>query len=263
MYLLYVDESGRSKGGTSRHFVVAGLAIHEEDCYPFSRSLDAVQRRVVGAAYADLELHASDLWAARSAWARVPEADRHRLVRSVVRHIANWTSRSSGRPITLFASVVHKPSYPVTTAERAHEELFARFDEFVGRLHRQGDSHRSLVIADDSSFETTVQSLAPSWKRGARTGPLHSLVEVPLYADSRVSRLIQAADFVAWSVFQYYENGHAEHLQQLHRRFDSDDGVQHGLVHIRRGYRHCPCVPCTSRRTHVIEATLTAVPMRI
>ncbi len=259
LYLLYVDESGRPKGTSTTHLVVAGLALHEEDCYPFTQSLVAVQRKWAGAANAALELHATDIWSARKDWASVSQQARHRLVRAVFRHLGKWTS-PAGREPKFFGVIVHKPSFPTKAMERAHEELFARFDEFITRLHQRGDSHRSLVVADDSSYEGLLQVLSSQWKKGVRLGPLHGLIEVPLYVDSKMSRLVQAADFVAWGIWQYYENGHAEHLQKIHPRFDADGGVQHGLAHLRRYYKWCPCAPCHSRRNHVIPIKLPKLP---
>jgi hypothetical protein len=103
----------------------------------------------------------------------------------------------------------------------------------------------------------------PKWKVGDGMRPLHSLVEVPLYVESHASRLVQAADFVAWGMWQYYENGHSEHLQKLHARVDSAGGVLHGLVHLRRRYRTCPCAACESRRTHEIRSKLRRLPPTI
>jgi len=262
VYLLYLDESGRPRPGSDTHLVVAGLAIHEEDCYPFAQSLRRVQRKWVGAANVDLELHATDIWGGRGAWSRVETTDRHALVRAVFRHLARWTA-PSGREPKFFGVVVNKPSFPAKAVERAHEEIFARFDEFLGRLHAAGDSHRSLVIADDSSYESLLQTLVPQWKSGgSRLGKLHSFAEVPLYVDSKASRLVQAADFVAWGTWQYYENGHTEHIKRLNPRFDADGGIQHGLAHLLRGYRTCPCIPCESRRTRKIAMVIPPLPKR-
>lgn len=256
-----MDESGRPRGTSTTHLVVAGLALHEDDCYPLARSLRAVQTKWVGAANADLELHATDVWGARAAWSQVDERARHGLVRAVFRHLASWRS-PRGRAPRYFGVVVHKPSFPVRALERAHEELFARFDEYLTRLHRRGQSHRAIVIADTSSYESLLQTLMPRWKRGERLGPLHSFVEVPLYVESNVSRLVQAADFVAWGIWQYYENGHREHIQRISHRFDAAGGIQHGLVHLKRGYGTCPCVPCDSRRMRRVLSTVPAVPGR-
>jgi hypothetical protein len=261
VYLLYIDESGRPRGTTNTHLVVAGLAIHEEDAVPFARSLRTVQRRWVGPSKVDLELHATDIWRARREWAPVPKENRHGLVRAVFRHLSTWRSPGDREP-RYFGAVVHKPSFPATALERAHEELFALFNGYMRRLGQAGESHRALAIADNSSFESLLQTLMPKWQGGDRLPPMSSFVEVPLYVESTASRLVQAADFVAWGIWQYYENGHAEHIQRLNGRIDANGGVQHGLVHLKRGYRECPCVPCASRRTRSVLETIPAVPGR-
>jgi len=256
MYLLYLDESGQPKGhgpGSSKYFVLAGAALHEQDCDPLSRSIESLQARLLPS-HPELELHATDMWAGRKEWARVPISDRRELLRAVFHHIGTWTSPRGGAPL-LFAAAVEKASFRgIDLIERAHEEVFAKFNSCVTRYHLAGDSHRALVIADDSSYEKLMQSLLPKWKRqGSRIGRMHSFIEVPLYVNSKASRLVQVADFVAWGTWQYYENRVQTFIQDINGRFDADNGVQHGLVHLQIGHRSCVCVACNSRRTHVIE----------
>ncbi len=259
MYLLYIDESGEPKGrkaGSSKYFVLSGVALHEEDCFPFSRSLDSIIRRALPRE-AGLEIHASPMWAGRSDWARIPRQTRHDLLDELFAHLGTWKS-ANGRPPRYFAAAVHKDSHRGRDIlELAHEELFARFDTCLSRFHLAGDSHRSLVIGDESSYEKLVQTLVPKWKReGSRIGRLHSLVEVPLYVDSKNSRLVQAADLVAWAVWQCYEHRSSRFFQPINARFDCDGGIQHGLVHLNRGHRSCQCGPCSSHRNHFIAATV-------
>lgn len=258
MYLLYIDESGQAAAtkGSSTYFVLAGIALHEEDCYPFGRRLARIEAKVVGAANAGLELHASRIWSGRNEWSKVDQATRQAVVDAVFSHLARWKA-PSGRVPRFFAVAIHKPSFRGRNVlELAHVELLKRFDSFISRLHVAGDSHRSLVIADDSSYEGLIQRLAPSWKRGSRIGPLHSLVEVPLYVDSKASYLVQAADFVAWSTWNYYERGHTKYIQLLNSRFDADAGIQHGVAHLIAGYQTCGCVPCKSKRDQTVTRTV-------
>jgi hypothetical protein len=259
MYLLYIDESGTPKGtgpGSSNHFVLSGVALHEEDCFPLARALDAMvarsQRR-----QPDLEIHATDLWAGRHDWARVPRTERHALLDQLLELMGTWVS-PGGRSPRYFAAAVHKESHKgKDILQLAHEELFARFDSCLNRFHLAGDSHRSLVISDESSYERLVQTLVPKWKQqGSRIGKLNSLVEVPLYVDSRSSRLVQAADLVAWATWQYYEHNGAQFLQPINARFDCDGGVQHGLAHLNRSHRTCRCVACSSHRDRVVGDTV-------
>ncbi len=261
MYLLYVDESGQSRAGGFDHFVMAGVAIRDEDCYPFARSIARLQRDHAPA-HADLEIHATDVWAGRHEWARVPKAERLGLLDAVFSHLQTWQSGSGTRPV-YFAVAIHGPSFRGRDLlQMAHMELFKRFDSFVSRLHVSGDSHRSLVIADNSSYEKIVQKLVPEWKlKGTSIGRLHSLIEVPLFVDSKASRLVQVADCVAWATFNYYERGHVEYLQHLNGRFDADAGIQHGLAHFVKGYAGCGCVPCSSKRSHAVATTITPFPI--
>lgn len=256
MYLLYVDESGQAGGTRDSYFVVGGVALHEQDCYPLTRALEAHMASALPTRWKHLELHASEIWAGRHEWAAVPEKDRHQLIRSTFDLLGQWTA-PSGRVPRYFAIALHKGSFPARVVDRAHEELFSRFDEFLTRLHHDGQSHRALVVADESSYESLLQTLVPQWKRtGARMGRLHSLAEVPLYANSKASRLIQVADFVAWAVGHFYERGHTEWMQALNHRFDAEKGIQHGMAHLVRNHQSCPCVACVSRTKGGVGQTL-------
>jgi len=253
MYLLYVDESGLPGGRQGDHFVLTGMALHEEDCYPFARSIDSLQRRLLPGPNGGLELHASRIFSGRSEWSHVSEADRLELLDHAFKFLKTWVA-PSGRAPVYFGVVVHKRSFPGRSAvETAYDQLLARFDSYLSRLHRGGDSHRSLVIADDSSYEKLLQQILPKWKEGdGSIKKLHSLVEVPLFVNSEASRLVQAVDFVSWSIYNYYERGHVTYFSQVHDRFDAQDGVQHGLTHLVKGYHKCACVAYESRRTYVI-----------
>jgi Protein of unknown function (DUF3800) len=259
LYLLYVDESGLPRGKQDDHFVLAGLALHEEDCYPLARSLDAAQRRVLPGPNGNLELHASRIISGREEWSHVSGPDRLKVLDRSFRLLKEWTA-PSGRAPVYFAVVIHKRSFPGKSAlQVAYDQLLARFDSFISRLHLSGDSHRSLVIADDSSYEKLLQKITPQWKEGtAGVKKIHSLVEVPLFVDSKASRLIQAVDLVAWATFNYYERGHTQYFAKIHPRFDAQDGIQHGLTHLVRGYLSCECVPCKSRQVATIAARPTA-----
>ena len=74
-------------------------------------------------------------------------------------HGAQYTSWvSSAAPAAI---AIHKPSFRGRSIiiEIGHEEMLARFDSFITRLHLAGESHRSLVVADDLIL------------RGARSAP--------------------------------------------------------------------------------------------
>ena len=210
--------------------MLGGLALHEEDCYQFTRAVDRILRETLPRA-SRLELHASAIWAGREEWGGIEERVRRGLLDNVYQHLAHWTSPRRTAPV-FFACAIDKQSFMHTRdiQQLAHEEVFGRVNSLMRRLHLSGESHRLLVIADNSSYERLLQALVPRWKaQGSRTSTLDSLIEVPLYVDSKASRLVQAADFVAWAVAQAYENNKGKYLTLLRPRFDHFDGVEHGL----------------------------------
>lgn len=249
MYLLYADESGSTD---KDHFVVGGLAVHEQDAYPLASAVEelfaalpAPQRRA--------ELHARDVRRGAKAWHGLSRSRRERLASDVANLLVDGLPRGVARPV-LFAVVSHRPSFrPRNPYERAYEDFFARCNGMLGRLASQGDQHRCVVISDETRLELALQATMRIWREsgastGAAIGPMSAYAEVPLFVDSRASRLVQLADFVAYWVYRAYEDRDDSILRRLVSAFDQEGGKLHGLVHLVRDYRTCECLACASRR---------------
>lgn len=91
----------------------------------------------------------------------------------------------------VFASVIKKVSVsPQDPVEFAFEQLASRFDYYLKRLHKNGDTHRGLIVFDKSTYETTLQTLATDFRTVGHTWDvIRNLAEVPLFLDSKASRL--------------------------------------------------------------------------
>lgn len=202
MYLLYLDESGQPRGilRASKTFTVAGVALHEQDCVPLAQAVDSLQARLVREC-PRIEIHASAIWSGRDDWSHVPKLTRRKFLSAVLKLMGSWKA-PTGRAPTYFGCVIDKKSYisRKDLISWGHENLFAKYNTFLNRLHQAGDSHRALVVADNSSYEQYIQRLVTSWRDGG--SPITSLsgiIEVPLYVDSKASRLVQVADcLVKW-----------------------------------------------------------------
>jgi Protein of unknown function (DUF3800) len=268
MYLLFADESGTHDN--SPVTILAGLAVQEQDAWYLQGRLDAVLRKGLPAGLDpdDFELHAGEMKSPQryarvdragkryrvSPWEQVPYPTRMILLRDSYRAIATYPSRDTSRPCAMFGVVIDNAGGK--KEQFAYEEILHRFDEMLTRQgHTAGGSHeRGLVVHDARSIERDVQKWTHRWRhvRG-RIGTLTHLADVPFFGDSRASRLIQAADFVAWALWRSYglPKPDDQWIDLFWDLFDADAGKMHGLIHITPDFRTgvCQCRPCANRRT--------------
>ncbi|WP_302850064.1 DUF3800 domain-containing protein [Sphaerospermopsis torques-reginae] len=98
------------------------------------------------------------------------------------------------------------------------------------RLHKHKNTQRGIIIFDKSTYETTIQSLAIDFRTiGYQWGVIRNFAEVPLFLDSKASRLIQLADIIAYYIFRYFEKGDNTFYSIIEPRFDAEGGIVHGL----------------------------------
>ena len=247
VYLLYLDGSGSVRNPAERHFVLAGVAVFERVIYHLISETDQfVSTLGVGPVH-DVELHASVMAnGSKAPWkGRMVRKDRLATIEKGLDLLKN-----ANRSVTAFAVVVDKQAVsPDDPVERAFEEICNRFNLFLGRLwNRKREQHRGLVVMDKSHYEETLQGLARRFRdQGTRWGNLRNLAEVPLFVDSTASRLIQIADLLAWAVWRRYEHADTRYFDRIVRRFDTEGGVIHGLVHFKPPTEQCMCPACLSR----------------
>ena len=148
------------------------------------------------------------------------------------------------------ACVAHKASYPKRDPmEVAFEDLCSRFDHYLQRLRKSGSVQRGLVILEKSAHETTLQRMSVEFRTlGTSWGVIKNLVDTPLFVDCRASRVIQLADHVSYAVYRRYQAGDTQYLDLIGNKFDSEDGIVHGLAHKEPGNPDCMCIACLSRR---------------
>jgi hypothetical protein len=138
-----------------------------------------------------IELHGSPMLQGRGHWRTLPVADRVLAIQDALRLLAAGGSTDRLFAVVLKKSIVLRED-PV---KLAFEYLTNRFDRYLMRLHRSGDSQRGLIILDKMKVEGTLQELTADFRTvGHRWGILRNLAEVPLFLNSRASRLIQLRD---------------------------------------------------------------------
>lgn len=234
MYLLYVDDSGATDDPNLDHFVLSGIAVFERQVYWLSQELNKIASRFDEADPNAIELHGNPMIQGNKGWRAYPREERHKAISDALGALCQ--THPDNR---IFAVVVEKNSVKQGDAvEFAFEQLCNRFDRFLGRLHRHGNTQRGLMIMDESAYEQRFQGLARDFASlGHRWGTLRNLAEVPLFVDSRASRLIQLADLVAYSIFRHFEKNDTRFFDLITSRFDCEGDQRHGLVHWKRQVR--------------------------
>ncbi|MBX3050792.1 MAG: DUF3800 domain-containing protein [Caldilineaceae bacterium] len=248
MYILYLDDSGSPINPNEEYFVLGGVCVPEQSVRWLSYEIEKLAERLVPRNSSGVEFHASEIFGGReNPWNTMhAPADRIAVIKNVL-----LTLQAAYADIVTFACAVHKASYlgqdPVHVA---FEDISSRFNLF---LERAGSTTRGLIVLDKTVHETSLQKLAIDFRRTGNTWgrQLRNICEVPLFVDSKATRLIQLADHVAYAVFRRYNAGDLNYFNCIENRFDSDPttGTIHGLSHLHANRHTCTCPACLSRRS--------------
>lgn len=230
MHLLYVDESGSTSDLSQQHFILAGVSVFERQTHWVEQRLNEVAARFAPVEPHLLELHGSPMRSGKDGWRKIPKSEREEAIKDALRlGIVDVPHNNSVR---LFGAVVNKSklggSDPVFCC---FEQLTNRFDMFLGRCYiKHKDPQRGIMLFDESSTEQRIQTLAREFKyNGHAYGKTHNYSEVPVFLDSRASRLIQLADLVAFSMFRHYEHDDSQYFDVFKHKFDNEGGIELGL----------------------------------
>jgi len=264
MHLLYVDDSGSVGNAGEKYFILGGVAVFERGVYHAIKALDDVVARFgIGGSPHDIELHGTDMYGGRrEPWRSIiKRSEREQMIGQALGVLAS--QRSSVR---LFGIAVEKAHVaPRDPVEYAFEEICSRFNLYLRRSNnrngKSGEAQRGLVIMDEMRHEQPLQALARHFRvNGTRWGALRNMAEVPLFVDSKASRLVQLADLVAYAMWRKYEYQDGRFFDPLIPYFDAEGGVIHGLLHAKPRAPQCYCPACMSRSVSAKPSLPRAAP---
>jgi len=252
VYILYLDESGTTVEAS--YFVLAGLAVFEREIYWFSQELDNLQRQYFPKVSEPILFHATKLRVregekVEEPWDSLTGQMRHELKDKIYEIIQS-------RRGVLFGCAIEKKLAQARSEdpyERAFEDLVSRFDLFMSRVNRQlitenKDEQRGLIVLAESSYQKTIALLGRRLReQGTRWGILHNVSDVPFFAPSKDTRLLQYADFCSNAIYGRYNHKLTGDFDRIASKFDQEGGVVHGLSHLSTD-PNCACTACFSRR---------------
>ncbi len=198
--------------------------------------------------FTNIEFHASEIFRGKEyPWNHfVKKEQRIEIIKNVLR-----TLNDAYQEIKIFACAVHKNSFPnEDPVLKAFEDVSSRFDLYLQRISTD-KKYKGLIILDKSTYEQGLQNLTKTIREeGNQWGnQLRTLCEVPLFVDSKASRIVQLADHIAYSVFRRYEANDINYFNEIESRFDKHEHFYHGLSHLQLVNPHCTCPACLTRRT--------------
>ena len=229
MYLLYVDESGSIDDPNSNYLVLAGISVYERQTHWLETHVTNIAARFNPAHPEEVELHAGPMRSGKDGWTGFPAQARVQAVTDVLALLGDPQMK-----VRVFAAVIEKTLLPVhEIMPHAFEKLATEFDNYLARhyqLSKGRNPQRGIVIFDKSTFEQSIQSLSHVFKhRGHAKGRLRNFAEVPLFLDSKASRLIQVADMVAYWIYRRYAAHDDRGFRLIEPYFENFAGQMQGF----------------------------------
>jgi len=216
MYLIYVDESGDVgiQGSPTQYYVLTGLVLHE---LRWQNRLDQIldfrrrMQRSFGLRVRE-EMNASSMINKPGSLVRIARNDRLTIIRAFASELASMNDFS------VINVVVDKSNknlnYDVFTM--AWKVLLQRFENTI--LHRNfpgpiNPDERGMIFPDNTNNKKLKQLLrqmrrynpVPKQQRfgiGYRNLMIRHLIEDPNFRDSKHSYFVQAADLIAFLLYQ-------------------------------------------------------------
>ena len=254
MHLLYLDESGGVAEVDQKYYVLGGISVHERKPYFLSKTVDELQKDLFPSATEPIEFHGSVIKnGGAEPWKSMKRQERTSALERAYDILLH-------EDVSLFAVAMHKASFPgKDPVERTCEEMSGHFDAYLARLENEdpkGGKERGLMIFDQCNHQATLHALLAKYRAtGASWGKVRHLSEIPMFTDSKLTRMLQFADLVAYAVFRRYEHSDAQFLDRIIPKFDQSGGKLHGLVHMIADRDNCYCPACVTRRTSQAHTT--------
>lgn len=230
MHLLYLDDSGSISDTQDRYVVLAGFCVNEKQTHWIDKSMNELVSPFAANSVYKWEFHGTNMRGkGKQEWRRISYEDRKRVFLAALSIVTEKNLR-------LFAAVIDKKSCVESDnlTKMLLEQATSRFDLFLSRINRKQGARKlkekGILIVDKAQKELEMQRLTLEFKHAGHTwGKLKNMAEVPLFLDSKSSRLIQLADLIAFAVYRNFQHGDTMYYNIIRDNFDCDHGNCHGL----------------------------------
>jgi hypothetical protein len=148
--------------------------------------------------------------------------------------------------LIIFTSAIHvsKVENGSQALKDCLEDICQRFNTFLMCQFKAGFKDKGLLILDKSGREVRIRELMSEFeKNGTQYGYLGNIMDVPYFADSKHTRMLQIADFVAYAFGRYLNASDRTYFDKIKRRIArpsrTEDAV--GFKHFILPSQSCSC----------------------
>ena len=229
MYFVYLDAAGDvgdpSKAGSSKYFVLAGLAIKDQLwLQAFNGVTGIISKYFPNPAIRPEELHYAVVRKRRPPFDTI---NTYALADEVFDLISTLD-------LTLFGMVVDKPAHmqkyvtPWPFREHMLEAMTNRVQLF---LQRNNDLGLFVYDKEEETINDELQKVIAKFRnRGTNFRFPKNIVESIFFAPAESAVPLQLVDFWAYAVFSKYEHGGKDkRFQQVRHKLDAVSGQTYGL----------------------------------
>ncbi len=172
--------------------------------------------------------------------------ERKNLLRELSEIIGGWDF------VRLFAECIDKIYFDPnvggnSVSEQAFEQLVSRFEQYLKITSSIFKKNMGMLIHDNNpTVAKRLSSLMIDFHRkGTLWTSVTNIIETPLFVDSKLTCMVQVADFCSFVLRRYLEKGEDELLSNIYKRADRKDGKVVGIRHFT--VKSCNCEICISR----------------
>lgn len=245
MKLLYLDDSGSVYDKANKCIVLGGVSVDEASVRWLSYELDKLALSIFPENPSSIEFHASEIYQGKiEPWKSMTKTERVATICKVLQVLKNAHETTS-----VFAVAVDKKDFSHDEMLLAYERISQLFNNHLERDFE--DPGRGIIILDDTSYKTGLQELAAEIRKtGNKKGSQNrSIIEIPMFVDSKASRIIQLADHIAYAVFRQYNADDGKYYKEIESRLLFKNGFCNSLAHITSN-QDCRCHSCLRRLSY-------------
>ena len=153
----------------------------------------------------------------------------------------------------LFAECINKLHFDQrwtgrTIDEQAFEQIVSRFEQYLARTETGGLKNYGLLVHDNN--QTVALKHTDLMRKFHAGGTLWTrvdrIIETPLFVDSKLTSMVQAADLCAYAFRRFVENGETDLYKRIAPRADRVGMKAVGVRHFTE--LTCACDICVAHR---------------